>query len=68
MSEILPEGNNNLNLDPVVAHKTVELVESYRSPVKKQTLYYNAVTLKIYTVNRFNVFLALFIPYFLQRK
>lgn len=27
-------------------------------------MYYNAVTLTIYTVNRFNVFLALFIPYF----
>lgn len=34
MSEILLEGNSNLNFEPVVAHKTSELVESYRSPEK----------------------------------
>lgn len=34
MSEILLEGNINLNFEPVVAHKTSELVESYRSPEK----------------------------------
>lgn len=48
MSEILLEGNSNLNFEPVVAHKASELVESYRSPEKNTTLYYNAVTLNIY--------------------
>lgn len=47
MSEILLEGNSNLNFEPVVAHKTSELVESYRSPEKNHMpSYYNAVTLK----------------------
>lgn len=47
MSEILLEGNSNLDFEPVVAHKTSELVESYRSPEKNHMpSYYNAVTLK----------------------
>lgn len=34
ISEILLEGNGNLNFEPVVAHKSSELVESYRSSEK----------------------------------
>lgn len=37
-SEILLEGNSNFNFDPVVAHKTVELMESYRSPEKQNNV------------------------------
>lgn len=54
MSEILLKGNN-LNLNPVVVHEILQLVESYLKK-NQQMLYYKAVTFKIYTVNRFNVF------------
>lgn len=37
MSEIILEGNSNLNFEPVVAHKS-ELVESYRSPEKTHNI------------------------------
>lgn len=37
-SEILLEGNSNFNIDPIVAHKTVELMESYRSPEKQNNV------------------------------
>lgn len=38
ISEILLEGNSNLNSEPDVAHKTSELVESYRSPEKTHNI------------------------------